>query len=74
MKKWVIGLAVVGAVQVSCAREEAFQKSTAEFTGCSTGNIQISDVNWSGPNSWKAICKTDARIYQCTKVGCTETK
>lgn len=59
---------------VGCASESGYQRTTAEFTGCSADDIQISDVNTSGANSWKAICKNDARIYKCDKQGCTELK
>jgi len=57
-----------------CASESSYQRATAEFTGCSADDIQISDVNTSGANSWKAICKNNARIYKCDKQGCTELK
>ena len=64
----------VGIVLMSCETDELFQKKTAEFTNCTADNVQISDVNWSGGNTWKAICRSDARIYKCHKDGCTEVK
>jgi hypothetical protein len=68
------GLVVFGITLAGCASEESFQKATSEFTNCSADNVQISDVNTSGDNSWKAICKSDARIYKCNRDGCTEIK
>lgn len=66
-------LSVVGAVMVvACATDSSYQKTTAGFTGCAADDIQISDVNTSGANSWKAICRSNARIYTCSKEGCTE--
>lgn len=59
---------------VGCATENAYQRTTAERTGCSADDIQISDVNTSRANSWKAICKSNAAIYKCSKDGCTEVK
>ena len=59
---------------VGCASESSYQRTTAEFTGCSSDDIQISDVNVSGANSWKAICKSNAAIYKCSKDRCTEVK
>ena len=57
-----------------CASESSYQRTTAEFTGCSADDIQISDVNTSGANTWKAICRNNARIFKCDKQGCTELK
>jgi uncharacterized lipoprotein YajG len=66
---------VVGAFLLAgCASESGYQRTTAEFTGCSADDIQISDVNTSGANSWKAICKSNAKIYRCDQKGCTELK
>jgi hypothetical protein len=59
---------------LGCATDSSYQKLTSEFTGCSADNVQVSDVNHSGSNSWKAICKSDARIYACTRKGCSEVK
>ena len=59
---------------VACATDSTYQKKTAEFIKCSPDDIQISDVNESGANSWKAICKQNAQIYRCNKDGCTESK
>jgi uncharacterized lipoprotein YajG len=57
-----------------CASESSYQRTTAEFTACSADDIQISDVNTSGANSWKAICKNNASIFRCNQQGCTELK
>lgn len=65
---------VFGIILSSCANEASQQKITSQFIECSSDNIQISDVNTSGANSWKAICRSDARIYKCAKEGCTEIK
>jgi hypothetical protein len=67
-------LSVVAFAVVGCASDSAYQRTTADFTGCSADDIQISDVNTSGENSWKAICKNNALIYKCDKKGCTEIK
>jgi hypothetical protein len=59
---------------VGCASEPRYQEITAGFTGCSADDIQISDVQTAGSNTWKAICRNDARIYRCSKTECTEVK
>jgi hypothetical protein len=66
----VLGISLL----VGCASESSYQKTTAGFTECSADDIQISDVNTSGANSWKAICRNNANIYRCSKQGCTEVK
>ena len=73
MSKWSV-LAVSMFLLVACASESSYQKTTATFTECSADDIQISDVNTSGANSWKAICRNNAMIYKCSKQGCTEVK
>ena len=67
-------LVIVVLALVGCATDSAYQKTTAEFTGCSADDIQISDVNTSGSNTWKAICRNNAKIFKCSKDGCTEIK
>lgn len=59
---------------VGCATETRYQDITAAFTGCSADDVQISDVQTSGSNAWKAICRNDARIYRCTKTECIEVR
>jgi hypothetical protein len=73
MSRFSVPLAVVFAL-VGCASESSYQRTTSKFTRCSADDIQISDVNASGANSWKAICKSNAAIYKCSKDGCTEIK
>jgi hypothetical protein len=68
------GFAVAILAMFGCASESSYQKTTAEHTECSADDLQISDVNTSGANSWKAICKSDARIYKCTSQGCSELR
>ena len=68
----LVSLLVAGILMAGCETDELFQKRTAEFTTCSADDVQVSDVNWNGGNTWKAICRRDARIYQCSKTGCTE--
>jgi uncharacterized lipoprotein YajG len=70
----LFGLVAGALVLAGCASESGYQRTTAEFTGCSADDIQISDVNTSGANSWKAICKNNAKIYNCDNQGCTEHK
>jgi uncharacterized lipoprotein YajG len=70
----LLGLVVGAFFLAGCASESGYQRTTAEFTACSADDIQISDVNTSGANSWKAICKNNAKIYKCDKQGCTELK
>ncbi len=70
----LVSLIAVGALLLGCETDELFQKRTAEFTKCSADDVQISDVNWNGGNTWKAICRRDARIYHCSKDGCIEDK
>jgi len=65
---------VFGIILSSCANEASYQKMTSQFIECSSDDVQISDVNTSGANSWKAICRSDARIYKCTKESCTESQ
>ena len=72
LRKMLFALALVGLS--ACATESKYQKITAEFTGCSADDVQISDVQTSGSNTWKAICRNDARIYRCDKTECVETK
>jgi hypothetical protein len=68
-------LSVVGALMVvACATDSSYQKTTAGFIACAADDIQISDVNTSGANSWKAICRSNARIYTCSQDGCTELR
>lgn len=57
-----------------CATESKYQTTTAQLTGCSADDVQISDVQTSGSNTWKAICRNDARIYRCSKDECVEIK
>lgn len=59
---------------VGCAGESSLQRTTAELTGCSEEDVQISDVQRSGANSWKAICRNNAKIYSCNSKECTEIK
>jgi hypothetical protein len=54
----------------ACMTEAAYQKTTAGFVDCAPDDIQISDVNTSGSNSWKAICKRTAEIYRCNRQTC----
>ena len=70
----LVSLLAVTTIVMGCETDELFQKRTAEFTNCSADDVQVSDVNWKGGNTWKAICRRDARIYQCNKDGCIEDK
>jgi hypothetical protein len=72
MKKLLV-LSIVAAI-LGCGTESTFQKLTAQYTECNSDNVQVSDVNSSGADSWKAICKSDARIYTCNREGCSEQK
>lgn len=73
MRKSILLLSIM-ACTAGCATESKYQKTTAELTGCSADDVQISDVQTSGSNTWKAICRNDARIYRCSKAECIEIK
>jgi len=65
---------VVAALAVGCTTDEYLQKVTAPLTKCNVANVQISDINLDEPTTWRAICRSDGRIYHCNKTECTEVE
>lgn len=58
-----------------CVTEGSYKNATAGRIGCAPENIEISDTHSSfGAKAWKAVCKTDGKVYQCGKGACTEIK
>ena len=53
-----------------CAGEIRYRRTTSDFTGCNADDIQISDVNTSGPHSWEAIRRNDASILKRSNQTC----
>jgi hypothetical protein len=71
--KWWLPVAATAMI-VGCENDEYFQKLTAPMTNCNVPNLQITDIKRDKPSTWRAICRSDGRIFQCTKKGCTEVK
>lgn len=44
------------------------------MTKCNAVNLQVTDIKLDKPTTWRAICRSDGRIYQCNKTECTEVK
>lgn len=65
---------VVVALAVGCTTDESLQKITAPLTKCNVANLQITDIVIEKPTTWRAICRSDGRIYHCTKTQCTEVQ
>lgn len=74
MTKLWMSVVVVVVVAVGCTTDEYLQKLTAPMTKCNVANLQISDIVVEKPTTWRAICRSDGRIYQCSKTACTEVK
>jgi len=65
---------VIAASAAGCTTDEYLQKVTAPLTKCNAANLQISDIVLDEPTTWRAICQSDGKIYQCSKATCTEVE